>query len=545
MRPTDNINKLIGKLKLQASAELDKKVHDDISKALDGPAHSKPGIWRIIMKTRTTKLAAAAVIIAGFFLAMTFFDKATTPAYALEQTIAANHTIRTIHLRIFSGDDSDEKYSDLWLKYDDAGMLSNLRWNMHDDDGVSFSVWNEGVVKTWMPEKNVVIVIRVNNVEEYWQHFAEKYDPRLILQRLYDDSRKSRVELEIDEPAADGDFVYIKAIDTDDDMCLELVVDRRTKLVKEFSEFSVGRQEDELDMRIEFIAYNEPVDPSVFQLTGIPDDAQVYDQVDRLVGLEQGDLTEDEIAVEVVRAGLEAAIVHDYDEVSRLMEGDPGDTIEEFIDEEFGARLVRVVSIGRPQPHDIWGFILCVPCEVEIENEAGTKWIVNIKAMAKPVEYQPGDRWIVHDDLEVVGDAGIIKGTIVPGEKVGEYRLGMSKDEVLEKLGKPRDIFLGREEYTLDNLPDTYYMTYHGLTILIVDDLVAGISVNKPSYKFDNGVVVGDSEQKVLEAFGDDFQLKETEWKDFLTYKDEGLQFEINKEKRTVMEINIFPTDHD
>ena len=34
MRPTDNINELVNKLHLKASANLDRRVHDDVSKAL-------------------------------------------------------------------------------------------------------------------------------------------------------------------------------------------------------------------------------------------------------------------------------------------------------------------------------------------------------------------------------------------------------------------------------------------------------------------------------------------------------------------------------
>lgn len=68
MRPADNINELIKKLQLKASAELDKRVHEDISAAMAEPEKTKsvqqePNIWRNIMKSRTSKLAAAAVII--------------------------------------------------------------------------------------------------------------------------------------------------------------------------------------------------------------------------------------------------------------------------------------------------------------------------------------------------------------------------------------------------------------------------------------------------------------------------------------------------
>jgi hypothetical protein len=69
MRPADNINELIKKLQLKASADLDRRVHDDISMTLAEPdktksAISQPKIRRTIMKSPIIKLAAAAVIIA-------------------------------------------------------------------------------------------------------------------------------------------------------------------------------------------------------------------------------------------------------------------------------------------------------------------------------------------------------------------------------------------------------------------------------------------------------------------------------------------------
>ncbi|TET71874.1 MAG: M56 family metallopeptidase [Candidatus Aminicenantes bacterium] len=133
--------------------------------------------------------------------------------------------------------------------------------------------------------------------------------------------------------------------------------------------------------------------------------------------------------------------------------------------------------------------------------------------------------------------------TIVPGVRVGDYTFGMSEDDVLKSLGKPKVIFYGEERYTLGNLPRKYYMHFGDVSFLIVDDSVKEITALSPSYKFANGLGVGDSEQKIKEVFGDDFQIEETKWKDFLTYKDKGLMFEINKRDRTVVEINVSPIE--
>jgi hypothetical protein len=122
---------------------------------------------------------------------------------------------------------------------------------------------------------------------------------------------------------------------------------------------------------------------------------------------------------------------------------------------------------------------------------------------------------------------------IVPGVRVGDYKLGMSKDDVLKKLGEPKSITHRRKGY------DIYF---DGICFNIVDNSVNEITVLSTLYKFANGLGVGDSEQKIKQAFGNDFTLKETQWKDFLIFENEGLQFEIHKKNRKVMEIAVYQT---
>ncbi|MFC1634098.1 S8 family serine peptidase [Planctomycetota bacterium] len=513
----------------------------------------RPNLWRIIMKSPLTKLTAAAVMLMAALPFVLFFIRGATPVYALEQTIEANHTIKTIHLRIVEGNQNIEnnEFSDCWIKYDDVGLVSNFRCNIYEEgESHAHAVWNEGVLKIWRPSQNVVIIIRVNDMEKYWEHFAKEYDPKLIFQWLYVSRENAAAQLQINELSENGHSVYVTATHSIDKTRLELIIDPKTKLVKELSRYRLGEQEDDLETRIEVLAYNEPIDPSMFKLSGISHDALLIDQVDQLVGLEQGHLTNHEIVAKVVRETLEATIAKDYEKVSRLMEGVPGDTIQEFIEEEFDAGLVRVTAIGQPEPHERSGYHIYVPCEIEVENEERGKWTVNIITMTELINYQTGRRWVMHrpdrdngshisTNRTVNARDRVGEKLIVPGERVGDFRLGISKDEVLKRLGKPKTIFLGRERYTLNNLPNRYYMAFSGISFSVDGDIVTGITAHSPHYKFTNGLKVGDSEQKIKQTFGEDFRLQEGRGKDFLFYKDKGLHFEIHKQDRTVMEINV------
>ncbi len=95
MRPADNINELIEKLTLKASAGLDKRINDDISRALAKPKQTKsagtqPNTWRIAMKSRPAKLAAAAAIIIAVLIGIHQFG-GSTPAFAevIENVVSA------------------------------------------------------------------------------------------------------------------------------------------------------------------------------------------------------------------------------------------------------------------------------------------------------------------------------------------------------------------------------------------------------------------------------------------------------------------------
>jgi hypothetical protein len=79
MRPADNTDKLFKKLRLKASAQLDDRVHSDIARALDKstetrPAASQPNIWRVIMKSKIPRLAAAAVIVIAAIIGIKGFN---------------------------------------------------------------------------------------------------------------------------------------------------------------------------------------------------------------------------------------------------------------------------------------------------------------------------------------------------------------------------------------------------------------------------------------------------------------------------------------
>ena len=70
-------------------------------------------LWENIMRSRITKLAAAAVIVIAVMVSITFFDKSVAPAYAIEQTIEAMRSIHSI--RAFCTDWDNSK-GEVWVQ---------------------------------------------------------------------------------------------------------------------------------------------------------------------------------------------------------------------------------------------------------------------------------------------------------------------------------------------------------------------------------------------------------------------------------------------
>jgi hypothetical protein len=136
------------------------------------------------------------------------------------------------------------------------------------------------------------------------------------------------------------------------------------------------------------------------------------------------------------------------------------------------------------------------------------------------------------------GEPAPSKHIIVPGVGVGDFKLGMSKDHVLKKLGKPEAIHWRRKDYTLRDLPARYRMDYRRISFEIIDNVIQKIMVTGPSYTFANGLKVGDSEDKIKQAFGDN---SDEDDHDFI-YRDKKLRFSVDRKSETVIEIMVFQT---
>jgi hypothetical protein len=99
MRPAEDIDKQIKKLRYKAGAETHDRIFGNVMQVLDEHEKQKagaaaPDIWRIIMRSSVTKIAAAAVIIVAVLIALHQFGTGTvTFAQVVEPLLNAKAMI--------------------------------------------------------------------------------------------------------------------------------------------------------------------------------------------------------------------------------------------------------------------------------------------------------------------------------------------------------------------------------------------------------------------------------------------------------------------
>lgn len=230
MRPIDNMEKLIKKLRYKASAETHERVLGNVLQELDKSEKDKsdvivPNIWRTIMKSPVTKLAAAAVIIIAVSLFGLFFQNQNSvndfsllaKAFAAENNLFTGEDIVHIKNEIIvftTGEGSDELNSTLdfvWLptcslKADGQFMIHQLKLGVYAEP---YTVYDE----TWF-EPATGRFIRILKTDEKII-FAHSYDGELcIIQAESDHSiqlQKDSVTEDFKPPLKPADFLGMGA----------------------------------------------------------------------------------------------------------------------------------------------------------------------------------------------------------------------------------------------------------------------------------------------------------------------------------------------
>jgi len=262
MKPAENIKKLIKDVELDTNAQMDKAVLNDVLEALEEskkkkPAAIKPNRWRTIMKSRITKLAAAAVVIGaiGFF---SFLGNGQTSLYA--QAMRALQEAQSIHvLGKHFHDGQWETVEDIWFERD-VGALG-VFWSKGEKTKVIIEDGNSRWV--YSPLTNTAIRSSefgcqlIDEAAEILKAF-ENWEDRLV--------RTPSGDISIDNIPCQLYVLYHPEL-PDDRYSFWFDQDRRVRQLEHQQKLNEEWQIDQFTK----IEYDLPVDTSIFDVDFGPD----------------------------------------------------------------------------------------------------------------------------------------------------------------------------------------------------------------------------------------------------------------------------------
>ena len=402
MTTIEDIEKFIKKTGLETKTEMNEVVRNRIFQAFEKSKQTKsaltePNIWRKIMKSRITKIAAAAVTVLAVVFSMTIFDKSIPTAYAIDQTIQASHSVQYLHIRAITPSHEDQPV-EFWIEFAQDGRPKNMRVNQPDwmtpGSGPREVIWKDNKKQDWLREKNILLTTTEDEASAAQVlKMIENLDPKLAVTRLQEKQEQGKVELEINEPADKAEPIIVTATSTKEDdssfQRMVLYIDQATRLVNTIELYKLRNGEYEYMKTMEYYDYNQPIDAEMFMFKDVSNDAEHIDLM--TIGLAQGNLSNEEIAVEVVRQFLDALIAKNYDKASKLFPGEPADKIKEMFSE---LNIIRIVSMGKPILHSETNR-LRVPFEVEVEMEGKISLWKKQGPLIQHLAGQP-DRWAIN-----------------------------------------------------------------------------------------------------------------------------------------------------
>ncbi|HCO92495.1 MAG TPA: hypothetical protein DIU00_00850 [Phycisphaerales bacterium] len=346
-------------------------------------------IRRTIMKSPITKIAVAAVIIIAVTLSIQLWNKSTSAAYAFEQTVEAMQGKRSFHIQTYF---QQRRKDEFWAEFDEEGKL--VRFRQEEGEGpkrILLTTWEDGVKSQYYPPPwGVKLMTRVDNSGGGLENL-EGFDPETIVQEVHELVSEGKAVMEIQAPPRYARLmtIHVKRIDGKP-LRQVLVVNPDTKLVVRVDDYWDTEDEEKVFHHgIEVLEYNETIDPRLFD-PNLPEDTLIMDQVTQEVGMAQGDMSNEEVAVKIIREALDAWAKGDFAKAGKLCGGAPRRMLAEAYSH---VRPVRIISIGEPEKIDFGTPRFWVPCQYEIKRD-GQLEITNQKLAALTVNGSPG-RWYV------------------------------------------------------------------------------------------------------------------------------------------------------
>jgi len=351
-----------------------------------------PSIWRAIMKNTFARIAAAAVIVIGLGMAVYLVDQATTPAWAIDQSIEAMKNYRGMY---FSGVIS--------MSWEDSfrGLGVQKLLELPKSQG-EFEMWaqaDEGLsrsskVKMVLPNN---IVISGRKLQSYIkladgttydvQGDLMKIDPwpTYKLLRIIEEDTDSWTELYGIDAATGKERIFVEYGSSAENRFWKFEFDAESKLLVSLIQWEDrDNREGPPIFDIRKIVYFEQLPDDIFEVD-LPDSSEIIavntPLHDPNYGMSAEGLTRQQACRRILTEFWQKVREQDFDGIRRLFPYSVGWSDEVLrINLGYDQRPIELLEIGQIHESKIGPI---APCTVRLENE---KLIVDMVVMFREID---------------------------------------------------------------------------------------------------------------------------------------------------------------
>ncbi len=234
--------------------------------SLEVGTHTK----QVTIRLNRVACAAAVLVILGVLAVL--LHRSASPAYALEQTIAAVKDIRYFHFQFTSPEKLDKE---AWIEYDRQGSLQNVRVDFNTAGDRSAMVWSQGITQYWSQHSNQLSIFDDQEYTDKILFFVGRYDPKQAIRYLQERAQRGGIHMEISQSANDTDPITVTVtydpntflIDTPKPPMREFFsIDPASKLIRRVQVETLVEGRYVSSGVYEYMDYNQPFQPGLFDL---------------------------------------------------------------------------------------------------------------------------------------------------------------------------------------------------------------------------------------------------------------------------------------
>ncbi len=285
MRPAENIEKLVKNINIDTNDKTDEAVLGDVLKAFEKSKNIKSALaqsnmWRIIMKSRMTQVAAAAVIIIAVLASIHYLGGSIDGAsVALAQMSKAIKKMPWMHIRAEIDAPDSKGQIDEWICFEKSVEITK-----QVDGTIRYRDEGQDTMYVYDPLNNMVTITSLSDRYAVPRRTPMPMSPTEGIERLLETLKEeSQVELSVSRNEINGqtvEIINIVSITQDEPVInqnMTIIINAETKLP--ISMDTVVTKENGERIGTAHVDFDYPSEgPENIYSLGVPQDAQIVDR---------------------------------------------------------------------------------------------------------------------------------------------------------------------------------------------------------------------------------------------------------------------------